>query len=283
MPEAFMRKLRVRGASILLWLVGSLVGWGLDPVGPPGGHEAPLGTESQAGGLRKLADGIFQIGEVRIVQSNRSAVFPGRVNQTNGLVEYFLVTAYGPTHESVLQTDAEPLQVHLAMLALGAKGGTNAMLQPGSRPGTPPTEDGAAARESTPAVAAGSSGGGGPITEPMHELIPGDPVLIEISWPGESGTVRRRAEELIWNAQTSAAMTIGPWHYNGSMKPAGVLLAQGNGILASVIADPSALINNPRPGRDNDDIWFVRSNALPAIGTSVEIRVSLAGPKPNRP
>jgi hypothetical protein len=44
-----------------------------------------------------------------------------------------------------------------------------------------------------------------------------------------------------------------------------------------VITDPSALINNLRPGRENDDIWYARSNALPAVGMPVEIRLRLTG------
>jgi hypothetical protein len=152
------------------------------------------------------------------------------------------------------------------MLALGVRGlPTNEIKAAGiaAGPGASPAEN--------------SRAGGGPISDPIREVIRGDPVEIEVSWEAEGRAVVRRAEDLVWNEQSNAAMTRGPWNYNGSLMAEGVLAAQGNGILASVISDLSALINNPRPGHENDDIWVARSNALPAIGTAVQVRLRMIG------
>src|SRR4026208_208498 len=96
---------------------------------------------------QEVSPGIFQIGKVRIHKQNRTIEFPAVVNMKEGLPEYFLVSTRGKVHESVLRTDVDPYQVHVAMLLLGGKGAqTNFFL-----PDKPP---------------------------------PGDPVAIEVSWKG---------------------------------------------------------------------------------------------------
>ena len=73
-------------------------------------------------------------------------------------------------------------------------------------------------------------------------------------------------------------MTPGPWVFNGSRVLEGKFIAQMDGSLVSVMADEYALINNPRPGREQDDIWLVNSNGLPALHTPVEVTLQLRGP-----
>ena len=191
--------------------------------------------------IRQIAPGIFQIGRVRLDQKRRAATLPAAVNQREAAVEYFLVTGYGKTHESVLRTDAEPYHLHLALLLLGAKGaGTNSFPEDHAGP------------------------------------LPGDPVTIEVSWETGGNETRRRAEELVSNQETKSAMSRGDWIYNGSKIYEGTFLAQENGSLVSIMEDPDALINNPRPGRDNDKIWQVNSNNLPPLDAPVEVTLRLA-------
>ncbi|MGI8965418.1 MAG: YdjY domain-containing protein [Limisphaerales bacterium] len=94
-------------------------------------------------------------------------------------------------------------------------------------------------------------------------------------WKTKDGDKKIRAEDLIFNAQTKSAMSCGPWIYNGSRIVAGTFLAQRDGSIISTIIDPDALINNPRPGRENDDIWQVNSNNVPPPGTSGQLIVDL--------
>ena len=70
-------------------------------------------------------------------------------------------------------------------------------------------------------------------------------------------------------------MTRGEWRYNGSRVVEGNFLGQREGSIVAVIADPDALSNNPRPGRDNDQIWQVHTNAVPPVGTPVRITIQL--------
>ena len=77
---------------------------------------------------RFIAPGVLELGLVRLDQNRRSATIPAFVNLKEGVIEYFLVTSWGKTHESVLRTDAEPHHIHVAMLLLGARGaGTNGL------------------------------------------------------------------------------------------------------------------------------------------------------------
>src|SRR5262249_29384586 len=136
--------------------------------------------------------------------------------------------------------EVEPYQIHLALLLLGAKGaGTNAFPENPTQP------------------------------------LPGDKVGIELSWNADGKTKQVRAEECIYNQQTQSIMSKGPWVYNGSRLVEGAFIAQQIGSIVSLIEDPDALINNPRPGRDNDDIWEIKTEGLPPLHSAVNVTIKL--------
>jgi hypothetical protein len=70
-------------------------------------------------------------------------------------------------------------------------------------------------------------------------------------------------------------MSRGDWVYNGSRVVEGTFLARRDGSLVAIISDPDALINNPRPGRDDDEIWRVNDKLTPPAGTPVQITIEL--------
>jgi hypothetical protein len=158
-----------------------------------------------------------------------------------GLVEYALVHASGKVHESVLKTEADPLHIHLAKLLLATNEPSPAMVKTNRSP----------------------------------ELV-GAQVGIWVSW--KSGEVVRRVpiENLVSNTITRAQMTRGAWVYNGSRIVQGTFLAHRDGSIVAIIADPDALVNSPRPGRDDDDIWMANTSSVPPVGTPVEISIELA-------
>lgn len=209
--------------------------------------------------MRPVGPGVFELGKVKFNKSERSVSFPAVLNQRGGLIEYFLVTTYGKTHESIFRTEAEPYHLHLAMLLLDAKGaGKN-----GPGPGA-----------------------GGPIERPGPPPILGDKVALEVSWTADGKTIRRAADELVFNQAEHAAMKRGSWVYNGSMVVDGMFVAQRDGSMISLIADPYALINNPRTGAENDEIWTTQTNTLPLVNTPVEITIKLnpaAKSQPSKP
>lgn len=201
--------------------------------------------------IREISPGVFQVGGVKLEKAVRRVVFPAKVNMTDGPLEYVLVTAQGKTHESVLKTDIEPHHLQVAMLLLGAKGSQAAPLT------------------NAPA--------GGPIAQAgqHNPPLPGEPVLIEVTWMQGGKPQRRRMEELVFNRRAKEPMSKGPFTFTGSRVWQGKFIAQTEGSLISLITDPDAVFNNPRPNRDADDTWVVRQQEVPPLDTLVEVSITL--------
>src|SRR5207247_9921475 len=158
-------------------------------------------------------------------------------NMREGNLEYLIVTSTGKTHESLLRTEAKPLQIQLALLLLGARGTTNAL----------PAEP--------------------------DKTLPGDAVDIELSWAVDDRVRHFPPEECITDHRAGRAMSPGHWTYNGSRLREDGFAAQIDGSIVSLITDADALINNPRPGREDDDNWLARAKDLPPLNSPVEVTI----------
>jgi hypothetical protein len=212
--------------------------------------ETPAAAKSPPA-AEDLGDGRFRIGLVELDKTKRTVSFPANVNMLEGLLEYLIVGVRGKTHESLLVTRAQPVHIHAAMLMLGAKPDAKETAS-----ATPPDQ----------------------ITEEYLKKAPvlqGKPVSIEVEWSNGGKKVRHRVEELVFNRAKSKTMSLGPWTYNGSMFYEGKFLAQLESSVASVVVDPVALINNPRSGREMQEIWDPHKDALPKLGKDVVVRVTL--------
>jgi hypothetical protein len=206
--------------------------------------------------LRQLGEGVFQLGTVRLDKTRRTVEFPAELNMNDGLIEYLLVDARGKTYESLLKTDAQPYDVQLAMLLLGAKGAppTPALLNAPSVPfhiNAPP-----GATNALPAIG-------------------GDPIFIDLTWQSGGKEKRARAEDWILDLTTKTNASRGNWTYNGSRVLRGAFIAQRDGQIVALIDDIDAMVNNPRPAHDNDQVWQIDSNALPPLHTPVEVTFTL--------
>ena len=223
------------------------------PISPPKPIESSVNAMTNIP-LKMVLPGIFELGSVRMDRRQRSVSFPGSLNMANGPLEYFLVTKWGKTHESVLRTEVEPFQIHVAMLLLA---------------------DGATTPTNSPSAGAGNAPGGGGqfISNPSKEAIPGDKVTIEVSWQAAGKKLQRRGDELVFNLLNKATMTNSVWVYNGSRVWDGKFMAQLSGSIVSLVSDPDAQINSMAVGHDNDRIWNVNTNDLPAIDTPVRITI----------
>jgi hypothetical protein len=189
--------------------------------------------------LKQIGPGIFQLGSVRLDKSRKTIQFPATVNMTNGLVEYFVVNGTGKLHESILKTETEPSQIHIAMLFIGANVATNV---------------------------------GG-------TNIVGDKFTMEVSWKNAESEKRIPAEDLILNGQSKLPMSKEGWIYNGSKVIDGTFIAQRDGSIVSIISDALALANSRQTERDNDEIWFVNTNLVPELNTTVEVTFKLEQPQ----
>ena len=82
-------------------------------------------------------------------------------------------------------------------------------------------------------------------------------------------------EELVFNRRAKEPMSKGPFTFTGSRVWQGKFIAQTEGSLISLITDPDAVFNNPRPNRDADDTWVVRQQEVPPLDTLVEVSITL--------
>jgi len=221
-------------------------------------NDAPPGASAI---MREVSPGIYEIGQIRLDQKTRTVAFPGYLNMNDGNLEYLLVTEKGNIHESLLASDVPPSDVHFAMLLLGAKGS-------GATSGDlPPAQIDAKYLKTAP-------------------KLKGDTISLAVRW--KAGDVERTTpvEDWILNTETNKPMERGPWIYNGSMFNQGHFMAQLEGAYAALVTYPAALINSPRKGNDNDQIWLVNTKAVPAVKTPVEIVITLLSvnhPTPDQP
>ncbi|MEQ1858941.1 MAG: YdjY domain-containing protein [Chthoniobacteraceae bacterium] len=206
--------------------------------------------------MKEIGPGVFQLGALRLDKNARSVSFSGRLNQAKDFVEYVLVTPMGPTHESLLTSEIQPSDLHFAMLLLGAKGAGLLAPQPGD---APPAQIDADYLRKAP-------------------RLKGDNVTFSVKWKDKAGVEQTApVEDWLMNEKTRRAAPRGPWIYSGSMfGQDGGFLAQQQGLFASVITNPGALINNPRRGNDDDKAWAVNEKAVPPVDTPVEIIITLS-------
>lgn len=205
------------------------------PVAAPAPSQVPTNFHPKF-----IGPGVLDLGLVRLDPKRGSATIPAFVNLKEGIVEYLLVTSGGKTHESILRTDAEPHHIHVAMLLLGAHGaGTNEL-------------------PADPALG-----------------LPGDEVTVEIVWKKGSRERRARAESMVLDRKRKTAMAKGNWIYTGSRLREDGFAAQADGSIISLITDVDALVNNPRPGREDDDRWLAKAKNLPKFNEPVQVVITL--------
>lgn len=205
-----------------------------------------VGVGGTNGVLRPLSNGVFQLGAVRLSKLDRSVTVSAVANiVTEFPVEYGLVHKIGKTHETLFRTDIRAYDIHVAMLLLGA--------QPAMTNAFP---------------------------EDLSVRPPGDAVTVQVKWTKAGKLVEHAMEDLILRSDTGKPLERGTWVYNGSNFSEGAFTAQRDGSIVSIHIDPDALVNNPRPGRDNDDLHMPNTALLPPTGTEVEVTIRLVGPKP---
>ena len=109
--------------------------------------------------------------------------------------------------------------------------------------------------------------------------MPGDRVTVEVSWTAAGKQQVRRAEELVYNVEQKSTMTNAVWVYNGSRVWDGKFMAQLSGSIISLVSDPDSQVNSLALGHDNDRIWNVNTNGIPAVNTPVQVTFRLAETK----
>lgn len=190
--------------------------------------------------IQSDGSGKFQIGEVTFDSRKREVSFPAQVNLRDALIEYAVVGKVGKRHESLLMTEAPPVHIHLAMLLLGAK--------------APPQKS------------------------KDNPLPPGQAIDILISWQKDGKEQTGRLEDWIIVGEDKLPAGKGKWIYNGARVDNGQFTASADQSIVALILDAHALVNNPRTGNENDEIWFPYEAKIPALGTKVQVTFKLEKP-----
>ena len=228
------------------WLIFACLNWFghgeavAQPALPPPPAEVRKPSLETNSPLKAIGPDLFELGLVRIDKKLRTIAFPALVNLREGNLEYVVVTTTGKTHESLLRTEAKPHHLQVALLLLGAKGaGTNSLPDDPKKP------------------------------------LPGEKVQIELNWPEGRKIRRAGVEDFVHDRKNGGKLKRGPWIFTGSRFRDGGFAAELDGSIVSLITDADALINNPRPGREDDDNWLVRTNGLPPLSSPVSVVIRL--------
>lgn len=207
--------------------------------------------------MEELSPGVYRIGKLHLDKNTNTVTFSAAVNMDEGNIEYLLVTKQGSTHESLLVTEVQPTDLHFCMLLLGAKG----------------------AGILAPAAADAPSGQIDAEYLKHAPRLKGDALTMTVTWKVGGAEKSAAIEDWVLNTGTKMAAARGPWIYTGSMFAEDKFLAQVEGCFAALVTNPSALINNPRKGNDNDQIWEPNKKAVPPRETPVEVAIHLGVPK----
>jgi hypothetical protein len=212
-----------------------------DPPQPFGNRPA-----AEQGEASSSTNGLIAFGLVMVDPRKRTVSFPARINMTNAIVEYAVVTGYGKTHESLVVTEARATDLQAALLLLSLKP---------SGPQVPGQE--------------------------TLEVPPESGVRIDLVWHQDQSEYVRPLEDVILmttdgGERVTGVMAPGPWLFNGSgLSPEG-FVAHFEGSLISLIWDPGAIINNPRLDRADDEIHLPHAGRLPGPPTPVTVRIQAA-------
>ncbi len=208
---------------------------------PPAAPAAPAPAIRHLGGPRHELNGIS------FNDASRAISLPAKINLATGLLEYALVHESGKAHESLLTTPVSPFDLNIVLLLLNYRPSTTFFDQ--------------------------SNKEAGAVLVPNPKIDPASNLLVTLDWKDPSGTPRSaRLESLLLNLDRKAPAADGPFTYTGSMlMEDGTFMAKETGSILALYADAAALLNNPRPGNQHDDIWAPNPAAIPPKGTALTL------------
>jgi hypothetical protein len=191
--------------------------------------------------VERISPGVFRIGTILMKKAERSVTFPAMINMNNGLLEYLLVRTGGKTHESLLRTTVEPVDLQMALLLIGLEG------------------------TSRPIPAQGA-----------QEVPTGEPVVISISVTQPDGRIFDYSPEAWIVKKTGEVFQLSghiQFVFTGSLISGGRFMSQADGSMISIYHDPAAIIDNASLGGESDKIWFANEAGVPPVGTPVTITI----------
>lgn len=74
-------------------------------------------------GGKVIGDGMIELGGVGVEVETKILSFPAKLNMTSGPIEVLVCTPRGRTHESLLESEIDPLKLQAALILSGARNG----------------------------------------------------------------------------------------------------------------------------------------------------------------
>lgn len=228
-------------------------------IAPVRAEDAPA-VEPLKPSVEKLDGNRCRIGKVTFDTKTREIRFPAKVNMTEGLVEFLVVTENGKIHESLLSTTIIPTHLNLAFALLR---------YPPSKELTPLPNETGGASDRYPDV--------------PQDIKAGARVSIEVEWQESGNTRRLSANDMIRHEVKTTAMPPGPWIYGASDVFEGKFIADSTGDVIAIFVAPSAILNASGEDSRDDTVWTPYPKRVPAMGTSVTIIITPYSKEPSKP
>lgn len=177
---------------------------------------------------------------IRLDKKKKTIEIDGRICLEEGPLELFACAEGGKEHETVVALKGDPWQLHLSLLLLGLKPG------------------------------------GGPEYQGDPTKPHGDTVIIEVQWEEDGKTIRKRAEDLIFDVGAEKPMAHVEWVFVGSrferdQNGKNYYVANRDRSIVTVFHDPYTVIDNPLKGGGDDTVYVVNKKAVPPRDTPVVV------------
>ena len=186
---------------------------------------------------KQISDGVYQVGNVTLDTNKKEVVIPGEINIVTGdtTIEFFACGLLGPSHESILMLNTEPVSLYVALGLLELKPGMNLEAQGDPR-------------------------------DPK-----GSHVQVWVEWKQGDKVVSKTARELVWNKFTKQLMQKTHWVFTGGRIRTNQLTSQLTHNIIAIHRDPDSILNHPLPGGIDDRTYRVNTDVVPPKGTKVKV------------
>lgn len=210
-----------------------------------------------------IEPGRYKIGDVEINAKTREIIFPATVNMREGLIEFPVTHVNGRVHEAIFTTEVLPLQIQTALLLANYEMSAEAFPLPLEKEV--------------------------PLGEPLPPMKfpptnPASHVHVSVLWKDKDGKTQTASlehmlgfddpQDLETPVQYADHST--QWIFTGSNEDMGIEVYDMGGAMVGTRLEQGSILN-PEPNQVVlENVWLAKTNAIPEIGTPVNIRIKPA-------
>lgn len=199
--------------------------------------------------IQKITDDLYRLQDIEINTKEKTISLPCIVNMESGLLEVVLCRPEGKTHESLLLTNATPLEFQTALLLLG--------LDPVNELPEDPTE-------------------GDALSPYLILETAGDSALLFMVVTNNGEEVRKPIEHYIRDERTQKAVSQGSWLFRGAVTHrSGHVIIDPDVTMIATYHDPIALMEMNNADKYDDELFYVNTNAGLVKGQPVKLIIQV--------